>query len=173
MPDNIKHSVTTTGAGQKTRQQCWYASFKMIYAFHKFNTNQIKDRLERVINFEDAMEKGLYDTDYRNCGVALELHQWKGSDFNMERGFFDVGMSDGGHALYKKLKKGPLWVSRYVKKGSYHITVVVGYSDKSNGYFIYNNPFPGPNNAIESKMDASLFARQITNAQGSVMRYGG
>lgn len=171
MPDNIKHNVTKSGAGQKTRKRCWYASFKMIYRYNGRNTNEIKDRLEPVIDFDDAMENGLYDTDYRKCGDALNMSNWSGGHFNGERGFFDIGLSDGGHALVKILEKGPLWVSRYIRKGTYHIVVATGYDDRGNGKIIFNNPYPGPSDAIEDKMDASIFARHITNAVGSVMRY--
>ncbi|MDH3492709.1 MAG: C39 family peptidase [Acidobacteriota bacterium] len=171
MPDNINHNVSKTGAGQATRKQCWYASFKMLYKYHGRSTNEVKDRLKNVIDFNDAMENGLLDTDYRKCGDALNMSNWSGSHFNGERGFFDIGLSDGGHALVKILRKGPLWVSRYIKKGTYHIVVAKGYDDRGNGKIIFNNPYPGPDDAIEDKMDASLFARHITNAVGSVMRY--
>jgi hypothetical protein len=64
---------------------------------------------------------------------------------------------------------GPLWVSRYVGPGSYHIIIATGYNDSGKGYIIFNNPFPGPDHAKEDgTLLANVFTRHITNAMGSV-----
>lgn len=170
MADNISHTVPTSGMGQETFQQCWFAAFKMIYTFKGLNTNSIKDKLSKVIDFNDAMANGLFDTDYKKCAEALGLTYWKGTDFNQERGFFDVGITDGAEALHKHLRQGPLWVSRKISKDSYHITVLKGYEDTSKGDFVINNPYPGPKDALEQRVSASHYARMVTGANASVQR---
>jgi hypothetical protein len=170
MASDITHTVPTAGFGQATYQQCWYASYKMIYSFKGLNVNSIKDKLAGVINVDDALANGLLDTDYKKCATALGLSAFSGGTYNAERGFFDVGLSDGAEALHDELANGPLWVSRYIKKGTYHIVVVKAYDDAGDGYFIYNNPYPGPSNAVEVRENASLFSKFITNAAGSVQR---
>lgn len=170
MASNIDHWVPTLGMGQKTFQQCWYACYKMIFWSKGMNINSIKDKLSNVIDFDDAMANGLVDKDFKKCAKALGMSYWKGGDFNQPHGTFDVGLTDGAERFHSRLKKGPLWVCRYVKKGSYHITVVKGYDDTGKGFFHYNNPYPGPKDAIVEKMSANLFCKHITYATGSVQR---
>ena len=170
MASNISHNVPTQGMGQATFQQCWYASYKMIYQCKGLNVNSIKDKLKGWIDFDDAMKNGLIDKDYKKAAMGLGLSVWDGKDFNQEQGFFDVGLSDGAEFFHACLKHGPLWVSRYIKKGTYHITVAKKYDDTGKGYIYYNNPYPGPKNAIEEKMPANIYCRHITYATGSVQR---
>ena len=101
---------------------------------------------------------------------ALGLERWSGVKYKKPHGWFDVGLTDGTEAFLELLEKGPLWVSRYVKKGSYHITVAKKYDDTDKGYIYYNNPLPGPKNAIEEKMVANLYTKHITDAMGSIQR---
>ena len=50
--------------------------------------------------------------------------------------------------------------------------VAVGYDDALiGGKILFNNPFPGPSAAIEQRMDANIFVRNITAAAGSVQGY--
>jgi hypothetical protein len=170
MASNINHWVPTAGFGQKTHQQCWFASYQMLYWSKGKNINSVRDKLSSVIDVDDALANGLLDTDYKKCATALGLTPLSGGNFNGERGFFDVGLTDGAEALHGELAKGPLWVSKYIKKGTYHIIVLKAYDDTGDGYFTYNNPFPGPKDAIEVRENASLFAKFITNAAGSVQR---
>lgn len=75
--DSFKHNVPTSGAGQKTFEQCWLASYKTLFKFHKRNPGEIEDKLKAVnIDVEDAKEKGLFDTDYRKAADALNLTRW-------------------------------------------------------------------------------------------------
>ena len=128
------------------------------------------NQLELIYDVDDALANGLLDTDYKKCATALGFTAMAGGTFNAERGFFDVGLSDGAEALHAELSKGPLWVSKYIKKGTYHIVVLKAYDDSGDGYFTYNNPFPGPKDAVEVRENASLFAKFVTNAMGSVQR---
>ncbi|REJ77266.1 MAG: hypothetical protein DWQ47_12815 [Acidobacteria bacterium] len=169
MPSNINHWVPTEGLGQKTFQQCWYASYRMIYWSLGKNIDSVKTKLETVIDFPEAMKEGLLDNDYMKCATALGFDAWLGKHFNQKRGWSDVGMSDGAEALYAVLKKGPVWVSRKNDSGSFHITVLRGYDD-SDGYFVYNNPYPGPKDAVVQRMRSDFYARGITYAAGSVQR---
>ena len=170
MADNISHTVPTAGFGQATFQQCWFASYKMIFSHKGLSTGSIKDKLSSVIDFDDAMANGLLDTDYQKCAQALGLSYWKGTQFNQERGFWDVGISDGAEELHGLLRQGPLWVSRKISKDSYHITVLKGYVDTDRGDFVINNPYPGPNDALEQQVPASHYARMVTGANASVQR---
>lgn len=166
--DNITHTVPTGGMGQATFEQCWYASYKMMLTFLKRNTNEIKDKLGGAgIDFDDAMKKGLLDTDYKKAADALGLKAWAGSTFNQKPGFFDIGLSDGAEAFLDALKAGPLWVSRKAGPDSYHIVVAYGYDD-SDERILYNNPFPGPTDAVQARLSANIFVRSITGALGSV-----
>jgi Papain-like cysteine protease AvrRpt2 len=168
--DSFKHVVPTLGAGQATFEQCWLASFKMLLKFAKRSENEAEDKLRGAgINVDEAKSQGLLDTEYKKAADALEFTTWSGSSFNQKPGFFDIGPSDGAEAFIEELKQGPLWVSRYVEKGSYHAVVAIGYND-SEERIIYNNPFPGPTNAVELELKANLFVKFITNARGSVQR---
>ena len=170
MASNISHWVPTSGFGQKTYQQCWFASYQMLYWSKGKNIDSIKDKLSKVIDFQDSLTNGLIDKDYHKCAGALELQSWKGIHFNQPRGFTDIGLTDGAEALLRLLKDGPLWVSRKISKDTYHIVVAKGYDDAGDGSIIYNNPYPGPKNAVEQRVSASHFARMITYATGSVQR---
>jgi hypothetical protein len=173
--DTFKHTVPTIGAGQKTFEQCWLASFTMLYKYHGQPVGTIESKLSaKGINVTDAKANGLSDKEYYSAGEALGMTMWSGEKFKKPAGFFDVGDTDGCEAFLAELAKGPLWVSRYVAP-SYHAVVAVGYTNPSwdeAGYIIYNNPFPGPNNAVEvSNMRGNLFVRDITSARGSVMAF--
>jgi hypothetical protein len=168
MADSFKHTIPTIGAGQATFEQCWLASYKMMLKFLKRSENEVEDGLRGAgIGVDDAKAEGLLDTDYKKAADALGLKALAGSPFNDEPSWYDVGLSDGAEAFIAELEKGPLWVSRYIQKGTYHIVVAVGYND-SEGRIIYNNPFPGPTNAVELELKANLFVKFITNARGSV-----
>lgn len=172
MPDSFKHTVSTLGGGQANFQQCWYASYKMLHSFHKRSTGSIDDKLAPVINLPDAKENGLVDKDFKKASDALGTAAWSGTKYKAEPGFFDVGLTDGCEAFLELLKVGPLWVSRYVEKGSYHIVLATGYNDDGKGYIIYNNPFPGPSNAVEvTTMTANVFVKHITDAMGSIQGF--
>ncbi len=172
MPSSFKHSVSTLGGGQANFQQCWYASYKMLFTYHQKNVNAIDDKLAPAINLEDAKDKGLFDTDFKKASQALGTKMWAGTIYKAKPGFFDVGLTDGCEKFVGLLADGPLWVSRYAGPNSYHIVVATGYNDDNDGYIIYNNPFPGPNNAVEvSTMLANMFVKHITNAMGSIQGF--
>lgn len=170
--DSFKHVVSTLGGGQANFQQCWLASYQMLFKFHNRPEKAIEKKLRGAgIDVDTALKEGLLDTDFKKAGEALDLTCWSGTKYKQPPGFFDVGLTDGCEAFLELLKGGPLWVSRYVKKGSYHIVLAVGYSDPGKGYIIYNNPYPGPKNAIEERMVANEFVKHITNAMGSIQAW--
>jgi hypothetical protein len=173
--DSFKHSIPTAGAGQKTHQQCWFASYQMLLK-PSGKDSSIETKLRGLMKtdvlgndrFKDALDNGLLDTDYATCAVALGLNSWSGSAFNKAPGFFDIGLTDGAEAFLIELKKRPLWVSRWMDPG-YHIVVATGYNDSGKGYIIFNNPFPGPTDAKEfTNITANNFVKFITNARASV-----
>ena len=173
--DSFKHTVPTAGAGQATFEQCWLASFGMLYKFHNQPVGSIEAKLTaKGIDVADAKTNGLSDKDYAKAGEALGLTMWAGGPFKKAPGFFDVGDSDGCELFLAELVKGPLWVSRYVG-GGYHAVVAVGYINPSwdeAGYIVFNNPFPGPTNAKEdATMRGNIFVKHITDAKGSVMAF--
>lgn len=169
MPDSFKHNVSVIGGGQENFQQCWLASYRMLLKTAKRNPNEIEDKLKGAgIDVEDAKDKGLFDTSFSKAAAALGTKAWAGKTFKEEH-WYNPGLSTGCQNFLEVLKDGPLWVSRFVAKGSYHIVIATGYSDDGNGYIIYNNPFPGPNNAVEvTTLVANVFVRHITDATGSV-----
>ncbi len=64
--DSFKHTVSTSGAGQKTKQQCWYASYKMILKSTAMAADMdkrlrgiLKTDLEGKSKFDDALANGL------------------------------------------------------------------------------------------------------------------
>ena len=173
--DSFQHSVSTAGGGQATFSQCWYASYKMLLG-PAGQTGTIESKLRGLLKtdingkdrFQDALDNGLADTNYNTCAVALGLQSWSGSTFNKPATFFDVGLTDGAEAFLEQLKKRPLWVSRYLSPG-YHIVLATGYNDDGNGYIIYNNPYPGPKDAVQvTTTTANTFVKFITNARASV-----
>ncbi len=172
---DFKHSVSLSGAGQKNFKQCWLASYQMMYKYHTVPPDGIEGKLTTGnINVKDAKDNGLLDTNFHDAGTALEMTMWSGEKFKKEASWYDVGLTDGCEAFIQELEKGPLWVSRYIEVGTYHIVVATGFkwgsSDK--GYIIFNNPFPGPNDAVEvSDLLANVFVKHITSARGSVQAY--
>ena len=167
--DDFKHNVPLLGGGQANFQQCWYASYGMLLKFHRRNPSEVDAKLAGAgINVGDAKAQGLLDTDYKRAADSLGLQKWSGAPFKQSPSWYDIGLTDGAEAFLRELQISPLWVSRYIEKGSYHITLAVGYKDTSKGHIIYNNPFPGPKDAIELEMPANIFVRHITDATGSV-----
>ena len=107
MPDSFKHDVDVLGAGQATFEQCWFASYKMIFKFAKRNTNEVEDRLRKAGNFfDEAMKLGLLDTDYKKSAEALGLKAWTGSPFNLKPSWYDFGLSDGAHRSSRNWPSG-------------------------------------------------------------------
>jgi hypothetical protein len=171
-----KHDVSTLGGGQATPAQCWLASFRMMYRFHKQPVDSIEARLRaKGIDVGEALSTGLSDKSYAAAGEALGMKKmWSGELFKKPASFTDVGDTDGCEAFVEKLKDGPLWVSRFID-GGYHATVAIGYIDPGyfdDGYIIFNNPWRGPNNATEDRtMRANMYVKHITSAKGSVMAF--
>lgn len=172
MPDSFKKTVGTTGMGQPNFSTCWWASYRMLYQYLKRNLAEIDTKLASVkIDVVDAKANGLADTEYFKAASVLGLKSWSGLSFNQPP-LVDLGLSDGAKAFLKELDLGPLWVSRIAesrpgKSKGYHIVLAVGY-DSDSGKIVYNNPFPGPKDALEQSMRANLFVRNITAAAGSV-----
>jgi hypothetical protein len=170
--DDFKHTVQTGNGGQENFQQCWLASYRMLFTYHQRPVAAIESKLKGAgIDVENAKKEGLLDTEFKKAGEALDMTMWSGTKYKKEPGFFDMGLSDGCEAFLEILQGGPLWVSRYVKKCSYHIVLATGYQDTDKGHIIYNNPYPGPTNAIEERMVANVFVRHTTDAMGSIQAW--
>lgn len=168
MPKSFLHTVEHKGFGQNNMARCWYASYRMMLKYLNRNPDEVKDKLKAVLNFDDAYENGLFVSDYRKAADALGMDILDSTPFRKEQTFFDVGLSDGAEAFLKVLENKPVWVSRFSSVGVYHITVAVGYDDKESD-IIFNNPFPGPNDAWQSdKLKANIYVRHITRQIGSV-----
>lgn len=169
---DFKHTVPTSGAGQATYSQCWYASYKMLLDYHNQPSAAIESKLSaKGISVEDAKNNGLEDKKYADAGTALGTTMWSGEKFKQDPSWYDMGLTDGAEAFIEELQKGPLWVSRFIEQGLYHITVAVGFTwgSSEKGYIIYNNPYPGPKNAVEvSTVPANVYVKHITSARGSV-----
>jgi hypothetical protein len=172
---DFKHSVSLIGGGQSTYEQCWLASYTMLFNYHKLPVASIESKLSaKGIDVADAKKNGLEDKKYNDAATALSMTVWSGEKFKQEASWYDMGLTDGCEAFIEELQKGPMWVSRFIKAGLYHIVVATGFkwgaSDK--GYIIYNNPYPGPNNAVEDDtLLANVFVRHITSARSSVQAY--
>lgn len=172
---DFKHTVPTAGMGQKTYEQCWLASYQMLYTYHKLSAGSVEGKLSGGgIDVADAKANGLEDRKYGDAATALGLTTWSGEKFKKEASWYDMGLTDGCEAFLDELQTGPLWVSRYIRTGLYHIVIATGFtwgaSDK--GYIIFNNPYPGPTNAVESSdVPANVFVKHITSARGSVQAY--
>ena len=137
---------------------------------------EIHDRQLRGagIDVADCKANGLEDKKYQVAGNGLGMTMWSGEKFKHAPAFYDVGLTDGCEAFIDELLKGPLWVSRYIKDGLYHIIVATGFrwGSSKSGYIIYNNPFPGPTSAIETDdLLANVFVKHITSARGSVQTF--
>jgi len=170
--DSLKHSVPLTGGGQANFKQCWLATYGMLQRFHGKPTSDFETRLTNAgIDVADAKTNGLLDTQFAKAATAAGTTVFPSAPFK-ETSFFDFDVSSGAKDFIKELKNGPLWVSRYITEGSYHIVLATGYNDNGTGYIIYNNPFPGPDNAVEvTNITATVFCRHITDAKGSVQGY--
>jgi hypothetical protein len=172
---DFKHTVPTLGAGQATYQQCWYASYKSLYTYHRQPAAGIDGKLEgKSIGVQDAKDNGLEDKKYYDAGTALGMTMWSGELFKQDPSWYDVGLSDGCEAFVQELQKGPLWVSRFIKTGLYHITVATGFKwgSSGKGYIIHNNPYPGPSDAVEvNEILANVYVKHITSARGSVQAF--
>jgi Papain-like cysteine protease AvrRpt2 len=175
MPDSFKHRVELPNMGQPTFSTCWWASYRMVFSFLRRHLDEIDDKLTAAkFDLNDIKQNGLTDTDYMKAAGALGLKGWSGTLYSTAP-WIDIGLSDGAKDFLRELAIGPLWVSRIAesrpgKQRGNHVVVAVGYDD-DEGKVIYNNPFPGPTNAIEMTLRANLFVRNITAANGSVQGY--
>ena len=168
MPKGFSHTVEHKGFGQSNMARCWYAGYRMMLKYLNRNPDEVQSRLSGVLDFADAFENGLFVADYRKAANALDLEIVDSAPFRKEQGFFDLGLSDGAEAFLRLLEKKPLWVSRYVRAGVYHVTVAVGYDDKESN-ILFNNPFPGPDDAWQNdKLKANVYVKHITQQIGSV-----
>jgi papain like cysteine protease AvrRpt2 len=172
---DFKIAVPLLGGGQKNFQQCWYASYRSLYTYHKQPADSIDGKLAgNGIDVADAKANGLVDTKFHAAGEALGMTMWSGEKFKQAASWYDVDLTDGCEAFIDELVKGPLWVSRFIESGTYHIVLATGFKwgDSGKGYIIYNNPFPGPSDAVEvSTLVANVFVRHITSARGSVQAF--
>ena len=167
MAESFKYNVEILGMGQPNEATCWHASFRMMFMHLKRTTAELNPRLEAAgIDCKDAQQSGLADTDYQKAADALGFTGWSGKRFNLSPGLFDFGLSDGAEEFLSALRMGPLWVSRKTK-GGYHAVVAVGYDDDTRK-ILFNNPSPGPQNAVELRLEANLFVRNISAANASV-----
>ena len=131
MPESFLHTVEYKGFGQSNMARCWYAGYRMMLKYLNRNPDEVQSKLSGVLDFADAFENGLFVADYRKAANALDLEIIDSAPFRKEQGFFDLGLSDGAEAFLRLLEKKPLWVSRYVRTGVYHVTVAVGYEKKN------------------------------------------
>jgi len=170
--DSFKHNVPVLNGGQANFKQCWYASYLMLHRFHGKPTAVIESKLTSGnVDVNDAKQNGLVDKEFAKASMALGTTSFSSATFK-DTSFWDYDVSSGAKDFIKELKNGPLWVSRFIEAGSYHIVLATGYNDSGTGYIIYNNPFPGPDNAIEvTNITATVFCRFITDARGSVQGF--
>jgi hypothetical protein len=104
----------------------------------------------------------------------MGMTMWSGEKLKQDPSWCGIGLTDGCEAFIEELQKGPLWVSRFIGTGLYHIVVATGFKwgASKKGYIIYNNPYPGPRNAVEDDtLLANVFVKHITSARGSVQAY--
>ena len=170
--DSFKHNVPTLNGGQANFKQCWLASYGMLQRFHSKPTADFETRLAGAgIDVSDAKQNGLVDTQFAKASSAAGTTIFSSKPFK-DTSFWDFDVSSGAKEFIKELKNGPLWVSRFISEGTYHIVLATGYNDSGTGYIIFNNPFPGPDNAVEvNNITATVFCRFITDARGSVQGY--
>src|SRR5687767_10990298 len=131
---DFKHNVPTSGAGQKTYSECWYACYKSLLEYHKQSSGAIDSKLSGAgIDVASAMSGGLEDRKYHDAGTAMGMTMWSGEKFKQAASWYDVGLTDGCEAFIEELQKAPLWVSRYITKGLYHITIATGFRWGTSG----------------------------------------
>ena len=164
--------MPTISGGQANFKQCWYASYGMLQRFHNKVATDFEKRLtDNGIDCADAKQNGLLDREFAKASLAAGTTCFSSKPFK-DTSFWDFDVASGAKDFIAELKNGPLWVSRFITEGSYHIVLATGYSDSGTGYIIYNNPFPGPDNAVEvTNMTATSFCRFITDARGSVQGF--
>lgn len=140
----------------------------MLLRFYDRPTHDIEERLANGgVDVEASKEIGLKDLDFPNAAKSLGLMSFSSVPFR-DTGFLSFDLSRGAKFFLEELRKGPLWVSRFMAKGSYHSVVATGYINNGS-YIIYNNPFPGPDDAVEvTTTTATVFCRFITDAQASI-----
>ena len=170
--DSFKHSVPCLNGGQANFKQCWYASYLMLHRFHGKTTTDIESKLTSGnVDVEDAKQNGLIDKAFAKASTALNTTSFPSAPFK-DTSFWDFDVSSGAKDFIKELQNGPLWVSRFIADGTYHIVLATGYNNNGTGYIIYNNPFPGPDHAVEvTNITATVFCRFITDARGSVQGF--
>lgn len=79
--DSFQHSVSTSGGGQATFQQCWFASYRMLLG-PSGQAGSIETKLRGLLKtdiqgkdrFQDALDNGLTDTDYNDNGNGYIIH---------------------------------------------------------------------------------------------------
>lgn len=164
----IKHTVPALGYGQPNFATCWHACYRAAFAFLKRTEASIDPALTSAgIDVPVAKQKGLLDTDFRKAAFALKLMPLFTGQFR-ETSIWP-GLDPGAEKFLDELKACPLWVSRKTAGGGLHIVLAWGYSPDGDKVW-YNNPFPGPDDALTKWMKANDFVSGISTAIGSVTR---
>ncbi len=129
---DISHNVPTEGYGQHTASLCWFACYRMLYAWKHLDENTIGPKLEGAgLNLKELRMRGLYGDEFPKAAGALGLSGWRG-------GF--IKESDEGTLLHLLSGYGPLFCAIVWEGGGGHAVLIRGYDSKLKQFLIVN-PF--------------------------------
>lgn len=137
MDMDIDLKLPTEGYGQFTSKTCWYASYRMLYAWA---AKKNKDKKEEEIltklqnaklNVRDLNMRGLYEEEFAKAALALGMCAWRGGW---------IKTIDAEMIVHLLTFYGPLFCATDYEgnKRSGHAVVLVGYNSKMKTLKIYN-----------------------------------
>lgn len=134
MSFDVEHQVPQQGYGQYLATTCWYASFRMLYAWKGEDESQIGPSLAKAkLDLQQLRQRGLYPDEFPTARGALGLVGWSGRWLEQQ---------DDGMWAHLLKGYGPLWIATEWRgeSGAGHAVVIVGYKAKT-GVFRVHNPY--------------------------------
>jgi Papain-like cysteine protease AvrRpt2 len=129
---DVDHKLPTAGYGQFLSTTCWYASYRMLYAWKKRDESEILQKLSGAgLKIAELNKRGLYEEEFPTAAGALGLVGWQGNWVKS----IDLEMIVHLLKFY-----GPLFCATDYEgnKRSGHAVVLVGYNGKMKTFKLYN-----------------------------------
>lgn len=129
---SVTLSVPKEGYGQFNTATCWYASYRMLYAWKGWDTRAITTKLQKKgLDVPSLMRRGIFEEEFGTAMTALGLLGWKGITI------YEQSPQGIGQILKEW---GPMWVAFewQGKADAGHAAVVVGYDHELQCFKVHN-----------------------------------
>jgi hypothetical protein len=129
---DIQLNVPKDGFGQYTSTTCWFAAYRMLYAWKGKDQRTIGPALEKAgLNLKALRNRGLLESEFGTAMGALDMLGWKG---------ITIYEQSAGNIAQLLKQWGPLWVA-FEWRGEAsagHAAVLVGYDKRAKTFRVHN-----------------------------------